>query len=204
MRIILASASPRRKDLLHQIGFQFEVIPAKGEEVITKQVPSEIVMELAQQKAEEVAQNMERNDDITSSDPLMVIGADTIVVKDDKILGKPRDKAHAIEMLRSLQGSTHEVYTGVSMIFIRNKKREIHTFYESTEVIFYNMTEEEILEYVESKEPMDKAGAYGIQGLCAKYIKGIRGDYQNVVGLPVARVYQEYRCYCSGLAQTVI
>ncbi|MCD8217580.1 MAG: Maf family protein [Clostridiales bacterium] len=185
-RIILASASPRRKELLARLGAEFEVIPSGGEEVITKEIPSEIVMELAAQKAGTVAEELKKN-----TEHILIIGADTIVVNDGKILGKPADEADACRMLRSLSGKTHQVYTGVCLIRLETEKCEKHTFFEETDVTFYPMTEEEIREYVATKDPLDKAGAYGIQGVCGKYIRGIQGDYNNVVGLPVARLYHE-------------
>ena len=198
MRIILASASPRRRELLTQMDLTFEVIPSKGEEVITKQCPSEVVMELAGQKAGEIArqfadktEGLPKKEKENGGRDILVIGADTVVVKDGQILGKPKDEADAVRMLTMLQGSTHQVYTGVCLIR-RNGGQEIcHSFYEATDVEFYPMSEEEIRRYVETKEPMDKAGAYGIQGKCAVYIRGIKGDYNNVVGLPVARLYHE-------------
>lgn len=182
-KIILASASPRRRELLTKMGLEFEVIPSKGEEIITKTSPAEVVMELAEQKAREVAESF--------GDGTLLIGADTVVVKDGKILGKPKDESDAVSMLSMLSGTVHQVYTGVCLIRKRNGKTEVHTFYESTDVEFYPMSEKEIAEYVATGEPMDKAGAYGIQGKCAVYIKGIRGDYNNVVGLPIARLYHE-------------
>lgn len=180
---ILASASPRRKELLKQMGLDFTIEPAHGEEVITRTEPDQVVMELAAQKAQEVAER--------HTEDVLVIGADTVVVKDGKILGKPADEADARRMLHLLQGSIHQVYTGVCLITKKDGQTQIHRFYESTDVEFYPMSEEEITNYVATKEPMDKAGAYGIQGSCAIYIRGIRGDYNNVVGLPIARLYHE-------------
>ncbi|MCD8148962.1 MAG: Maf family protein [Clostridiales bacterium] len=194
-RIILASASPRRKELLARLGAEFEVIPSGGEEVITKEIPSEIVMELAAQKAgavaKEVREEYGRSAKGISEECVLAIGADTIVVNEGKILGKPADEADACRMLRSLSGKTHQVYTGVCLIRLETEKCEEHTFFEETNVTFYPMTEEEIRDYVDTKDPLDKAGAYGIQGICGKYIRGIQGDYNNVVGLPVARLYHE-------------
>ena len=120
---------------------------------------------------------------------LLVIGADTVVCCEGKILGKPHSREAAAEMLTALQGRSHEVYTGVTLY----SQSETVTFFECTQVEFYPMTEVEISEYIDSKEPMDKAGAYGIQGLGARFVKGIRGDYNNVVGLPVGRLYQELK-----------
>lgn len=183
MEIILASASPRRKELLEQIGMEFTVIPAKGEEHITKKEPEEVVMELSLQKAEEVAKG--------ASKEAFVIGADTVVAYQGKILGKPKDEEDACRMLQELSGNIHEVYTGVTLI--DNKSKEVHTFYEKTSVTMYPIEDEEIRNYIATKEPMDKAGAYAIQGIGAKFIRRIEGDYCNVVGLPVGRLYQEIR-----------
>lgn len=124
------------------------------------------------------------------TDPL-VMGADTVVACDGKILGKPADAEAAAAMLTMLQGRGHEVYTGVTILYEENGERKTLTFHEKTTVHFYPMTDAQIREYVATGDPMDKAGSYGIQGFCARYIRGIEGDYNNVVGLPVGRVYQE-------------
>lgn len=188
MKIILASASPRRKELLSQIGMEFVVVPAKGEEIITKEKPREVVVELAEGKAEEVLERMSKED--TNGD-LLVIGADTVVVCDDNILGKPKDEADAKRTLAMLSDRTHEVYTGVCLK-LRVAGRQINkSFYEATQVTMYPIREEEIEAYVAGGEPADKAGAYGIQGMGAKFVRKINGDYNNVVGLPIARIYQE-------------
>ncbi len=200
MKVILASASPRRRELLTQIVPDFEVIPSEGEEIITKEDPPQIVMELAAQKAESVAQKLSaqkltarKDETADSDDEMLIIGADTIVVLDGQILGKPVDEADACRMLRALSGNTHQVYTGVCLILMLPGTGEysLRTFYEKTDVTFYPMTEEEIRDYIETGDPMDKAGAYGIQSGCGKYIRGINGDYNNVVGLPVARLFHE-------------
>ena len=183
-KIILASASPRRKELLEQIGLSFQIEPARGEEHITSIIPREVVEELSFQKAMEVAELHKEED-------ALILGADTIVVYEDKIMGKPADEEEAMEMLRKLSGKTHCVFTGVTAVLWENRKKTVRTFSEKTEVTFYPMSEEEIMFYVKTKEPMDKAGAYGIQGIGAKFIQAIHGDYNNVVGLPVARLYQE-------------
>lgn len=191
MNIILASASPRRRELLTQIGIAFEIKVSDVEEKVTTIVPHEVVQELSRQKAEAVLAACE-DQDVT--EPLLVIGADTIVACDGIILGKPRDTQDAARMLRMLSGRSHQVYTGVTFAY-KGEKREIYSFYESTTVHFAPMTDEEIQTYVDTLDPMDKAGAYGIQGFCARYITGIEGDYNNVVGLPVGRVYQELKRY---------
>ena len=197
-QIILASASPRRKALLEQIGMEFEICPAKGEEVITESRPDAVVLELSRQKAEEVAAGVltynETHSDLATPQDILVIGADTVVAYGDKILGKPKDEADAGRMLTLLQGKKHSVYTGITLVFIdKNGRTGEHRFFERTDVTMYPMDEDEINRYIATGEPMDKAGSYGIQGRCAIYIKQIEGDYNNVVGLPVARLYQELR-----------
>ncbi|MBQ6845416.1 MAG: septum formation inhibitor Maf [Agathobacter sp.] len=197
-QIILASQSPRRKELLEQIGLEFEICPAKGEEMITKTVPEEVVMELSKQKAEEVAAMVssynETHKDITTPSDILVIGADTVVAFNGKILGKPKDEADAKEMLMMLSGNTHSVFTGVTLVLIDKSGRvgEL-VFYEKTNVKMHEMSEAEIDRYIATGEPMDKAGSYGIQGKCAIYIEKIDGDYNNVVGLPITRIYQELK-----------
>ena len=224
-KIILASASPRRRELLTQIGLDFEVVVSETEEKITSTEPAKVVEELSAQKAEAVWEklcsmtasqgsvtNAERLDEgsgvsrtdegsevfepeQTSGESTMagsvVLGADTVVACDGKILGKPADTEAAAAMLTMLQGRGHEVYTGVTILYEENGERKTLTFHEKTIVHFYPMTDAQIREYVATGDPMDKAGAYGIQGFCARYIRGIEGDYNNVVGLPVGRVYQE-------------
>lgn len=199
--IILASGSPRRKELLEQIGLEFEICPAKGEEIVTKTIPGDVVVELSRQKAEEIAGGiaayLENGVPIpfreaAGKQDILVIGADTVVAYGDRILGKPKDEADAREMLTMLSGQTHSVYTGVTIVFLSADGRTgEHSFYEKTDVTMYPMSEQEILRYIATGEPMDKAGSYAIQGKCAIYVKEIRGDYNNVVGLPIARLYQE-------------
>ena len=195
-QMIVASASPRRKELLEQIGAEFVICPAKGEEVITETDPSAVVMELSRQKAEEVAYGVliynEQHADLTTPQDILVIGADTVVAYENQILGKPKDEEDARRMLTMLSGKTHSVYTGVTFVFIDKEGRTgEHCFFEKTDVCMYPLKEEEIDRYIQSGDPMDKAGSYGIQGRFAIHIKEIRGDYNNVVGLPVARLYQE-------------
>lgn len=197
-QIILASASPRRKELLEQIGLTFDICPAKGEEVITKTIPAEVVKELASQKAKEVAAMVksyeEKHEELMTPQDIMVIGADTIVAYEDQILGKPKDEEDAYRMLSMLSGNTHSVYTGVSIILLgaSGKVGELN-FYEKTDVVMRQMDENEIRRYIATGEPMDKAGAYGIQGKCAIFIDKIDGDYNNVVGLPIAAIYRELK-----------
>ena len=197
-QIILASQSPRRKELLEQIGLEFEICPAKGEEIITKTIPEEVVMELSRQKAEEVAGLLssygKEHSDITTPSDILVIGADTVVAYDGEILGKPIDEADAKRMLTMLSGNTHSVFTGVTLVLIdKSGKAGELVFFEKTDVKMHAMTELEIDRYIATGEPMDKAGSYGIQGKCAIYIEKIEGDYNNVVGLPIARIYQELK-----------
>lgn len=177
-KVVLASASPRRQELIQLLGLQAEIHPSGIKEDIEEEDPSLLVQKLAFQKAEDVAKQYPKD--------YLVIGADTVVFQDKKILGKPRTEEEAYTMLSALSGRTHQVYTGVSLHF-QGKKMG---FYEKTEVQFARLTEREIWDYIESKEPMDKAGAYGIQGRFAPFIKGIVGDYYNVMGLPLARLYQ--------------
>lgn len=197
-QIILASQSPRRKELLEQIGLEFEICPAKGEEIITKTVPEEVVMELSKQKAEEVAAMVsaygENHKEITTPSDILVIGADTVVAYDGKILGKPKDEADAKAMLTMLSGNTHSVFTGVTLVLIDKSGRAGElVFYEKTDVKMHKMSEAEIDRYIATGEPNDKAGSYAIQGKCAIYIEKIDGDYNNVVGLPITRIYQELK-----------
>ena len=184
MKLILASASPRRKELLAKTGLSFDIIPARGEETITKKIPAEVVMELSQQKAGEIASQQ--------SEDCIIIGADTIVAKGDTIMGKPKDEADACRMLESISDDCHQVYTGVTIIRTGEHPASI-TFAEKTDVYLYPVSEQDIHAYIASGDPMDKAGAYGIQGDFAVHVKGIQGDYYNVVGLPIGRVYQELK-----------
>lgn len=190
MKYILASKSPRRQELLARTGLAFEVIPSDIDEIITKDSPSDIVMELAEQKAKHVYNTLSDKDNVT------VIGSDTIVVYRDEILGKPKDKQEAYDMLSMLADRTHQVYTGVSLIVNRKGKMNVKTFYEKTDVTFYPVYKEDLKRYVESGDPLDKAGAYGIQGDFSIHIKEIQGDYNNVVGLPIGRLYQELKSTC--------
>lgn len=187
-KIILASASPRRKELLAKAGISFTVIPAAGEEKRTSENPGEAVQQLARDKAGWVAQSLAECEEGT-----LVIGSDTIVVFENRILGKPKDRRDAAETLEKLQGNTHQVYTGVTVLERKADKWVEHTFFESTDVTFYPVSREEIQDYIATGEPMDKAGSYGIQGLFGIYVKGICGDYNNVVGLPVARLFHEMK-----------
>lgn len=175
--MILASASPRRRELLGLITDNFKIIPAAGEENIPEGTAPEVAVRLlAEQKAEEI---------FSSNRGEVIIAADTVVAVGGEILGKPRDENHAAEMLKTLSGRRHSVFTGVCVIFA-DGSREV--FAEETAVEFYPLSEREIADYVATGEPMDKAGAYGIQGRGALLVKGIVGDYYNVMGLPVGRL----------------
>ena len=181
--VILASASPRRRELLTLAGIEFEVCVSQVEEKIDETLsPDELVMSLAFQKAQDVAK---KHPDKT------VVGADTIVVLDGEVLGKPADEKNAEEMLCRLSGKTHTVYTGAALIHGEKSS----CFCESTQVEFYPLSRQEILEYIASGEPMDKAGAYGIQGKGCVLVKGINGDYFTVMGLPVARLCRELKSF---------
>ncbi len=177
MKIILASGSPRRKEILETAGIPFEVCVSDVEENCSLSVPSELVMALSKQKAEDVAAGYKED--------VLVIGADTVVAFENEILGKPKDRADAVRMIRMLSGATHQVYTGVTL----HISGQSHTFYAVTDVEVAVLDEAEILSYVNSGEPDDKAGAYAIQGLFGKYITAIRGEYYNVVGLPIAAIH---------------
>ncbi len=178
MKLVLASKSPRRSEILKNAGIDFTVRVADADETIpdgTK--PQDAVVFLAARKAMAV----ERAEDE------LVLGADTVVVLDDKILGKPKDKDEAYKMIKSLSGRVHSVFTGVCAI----GNGISVTFAEETKVNFMPLIDEEIYTYINTDEPYDKAGAYGIQGLASKFIRGIEGDYFNVVGLPVSRIYEK-------------
>lgn len=190
MKIILASASPRRKELLKQAGLSFKTMPSDKEEKVTKEAPEEIVEELSYQKAVAVCGRLSE----TMKEDYVVIGADTVVSCWNKIMGKPKDKEDAFDMLWELQGKSHQVYTGVTLAWkYKDTPAMFYTFHECTDVTVFPMTKEEIEAYIASGEPMDKAGAYAIQGRFVAYIQGICGDYANVVGLPVGRVWQEMK-----------
>ena len=180
MQLILASQSPRRQQLLQLLQVAFTVCPADIDEAMDPTLlPQNEVARVSKLKAEAIAR-----------DPGdVVIAADTIVVLEDRVLGKPADKAEAISMLRALSGRDHQVMTGMTVL--RGNNSITHT--EITDVHFRPLSEEEILRYVETGEPMDKAGAYGIQGFAAPFVEGIRGDYYNVMGLPVCRLEQMLR-----------
>ena len=196
-KIILASGSPRRRELLSQIGLSFTVRVSEADEHTEETKPEKLVCILSERKALAVWDELTEEEKKES----ILIGADTVVAVDDRILGKPADETEAFRMIELLQGRSHQVYTGVTILrqgglqpleegtgtcSIQKKQ-----FFEKTDVLVYPMSEEEITAYVKTGEPLDKAGAYGIQGSFAAYIQGINGDYSNVVGLPVGRLYHE-------------
>ena len=193
MKYVLASASPRRQELLTQAGFTFDVIPSAVDEKITKDIPSDVVMELAHQKALDVYESKIKDNPAYQGEDCIVIGADTIVSYRGEVLGKPADNEEAFDMLSMLADRTHQVYTGVSLIQKKQGKKTIKTFYCQTDVTLYPIDKEDLHRYVESGDPLDKAGAYGIQGDFSIHVKEIKGDYNNVVGLPIGRVYQELK-----------
>lgn len=180
-KIILASSSPRRRELLQTAGLEFEIHVKDVDESVPEGTPPEEAAKMtAAKKAAAVADEFKKE---------IVIGADTIVVADGRILGKPKDETDAANMLKMLSGIEHEVITGVCIICDSMS----HNFAQISKVKFYDLSEEEILSYVASGEPMDKAGSYGIQGLGCTLVERIEGDYFNIVGLPVAAVYRKIK-----------
>lgn len=179
MKLVLASKSPRRSEILKNAGFDFTVRVADADETVPDGTnPEDAVTIIATRKAMAV----ERAENET------VIGADTVVVLDGKILGKPKDREDAFNMIKSLSGRVHSVFTGVCII----TDGKSLTFAEKTSVEFLHLSDEEINAYINTDEPYDKAGAYGIQGLASKFVKGINGDYFNVVGLPISAIYEKF------------
>ena len=192
MKIILGSKSPRRQELLKQIGVSFECVVSEKEEIITDTNPETVVRDLSAGKAADVCARIREQ---YSGEEVLIIGADTIVAYNNRILGKPADKAEAFETLKMLQGNKHQVYTGVTIFYLSGSgdAGTACCFTECTDVYMKAMTDQAIRAYIDTGEPMDKAGAYAIQGLFAVNIEKISGDYNNVVGLPVARIYSEVR-----------
>ena len=203
--MILASGSPRRRDLLEQAGLEFEVIVSDVEEIVTKTNPDEVVLELSEQKCAAVANDFMQNVPSNLGDlidletgGILVIGADTVVSLDNKILGKPEDAKDALKMLMNLSGRVHEVYTGVTCKVLKYNsftegmlEMDSFSFFVETKVNMYPFDEYEALDYIATGEPMDKAGAYGIQGIGERLVESINGDYNNVVGLPLSRLMKE-------------
>ncbi len=204
-RIILASASPRRKEILEKLNIDFEIIPSNCEEITDETEPKQVVRSLAVLKAEDIWEKLtsakfEDTDSVKdlgkvfldgAYDGLAVIGSDTIVDHAGHIMGKPHSRQEAFEMIRSFAGDSHYVHTGVCILkgdACGNLKK--HSFTVSARVNVVDMTDEEIFNYIDTGEPMDKAGAYALQGLFAPYISGIEGDYYTIVGLPLCEVYR--------------
>lgn len=181
MELILASGSPRRQELLKMLGIPFTVVVSETEEETGCSDPARVTEELSRRKAEAAAEQIEEG---------VVIGADTVVACQGTILGKPRDAAMATDMLSSLRGREHMVYTGVTVLVKKGPDRKTITFSEGTGVRIAPMTDREIADYIATGEPYDKAGGYGIQGTFGKFVEGIHGDYYNVVGLPLHRLYE--------------
>ena len=203
--MILASGSPRRRDLLEQAGLEFEVIVSDVEEIVTKTNPDEVVLELSEQKCAAVANGFMQNVPSNlgnlidlETGGILVIGADTVVSLDNKILGKPEDAKDALKMLMNISGRVHEVYTGVTCKVLKYNsftegmlEMDSFSFFVETKVNMYPFDEYEALDYIATGEPMDKAGAYGIQGIGERLVESINGDYNNVVGLPLSRLMKE-------------
>lgn len=190
-QLILASKSPRRVELMRQIGLQFTVCPANIDESVEAGLkPAEAVALISRRKALEICRQ--------HSKEAIVVACDTVVACDDRIFGKPNGPEDAAAMLRALSGRTHMVYSGLTV----SRNAEAVTITECTEVTFRSLTDVEILAYVQSGEPMDKAGAYGIQGLGAVLVEKINGDYYNVVGLPLCQLMQMLRSFGVELLQT--
>lgn len=182
-RIVLASGSPRRKEILSQIGASYEVIVSDCDESTSCTEPEALVRELSYKKAEAVAKEQ--------TGPVIVIGADTVVAYNGRILGKPKDDADATQMISMLAGDTHQVYTGVSLLIKEgNGETSSIVFAECSQVEVEALNETQIADYIKTGEGKDKAGSYAVQGIFAAHIKGIRGDYFNIVGLPVAGIYK--------------
>lgn len=205
-RIILASASPRRRELMAMAGYEFEIKVSHKEEKYESTAPDEIVKELALLKAEDIAQQemallksenetiISDNDNtmtLNTNQELVIIGADTVVAHAGKILGKPKTKEDAFQMIKGFQGDKHQVYTGVAIIkFDTDGNKTVINDAVKTDVYVNAMTDEEIWKYIETDNVMDKAGAYGIQSGFAIHIEKIEGDYFNVVGLPISYIYE--------------
>lgn len=179
-KVILASASPRRQELIKLIFDSVEILPAECEETLPEGIGAREAVEYLSKIKNEASSELTEKENL-------IVSADTVVSIDDEILGKPVDKEDARRMITLLSGKIHQVYTGVTL----SLNGKVKTFSEKTDVEFFDLTEEEIEEYISSSEPYDKAGAYGIQGKAGLLVKGINGDYYNVVGFPIARLKRE-------------
>lgn len=188
IRLILASCSPRRRELIKYIGAPYECISVDADESCFSKNPAVAVCEISSKKA------VAALDDVKElEEEQVIIGADTIVVCDGKILGKPENPTHAKHMLKMLSGRTHQVYTGITLLYKKEGKMLQKVFSECTDVEIEKLTDSEIEEYIAVNEYGDKAGSYAIQGVFSAHVKGIKGDYNNVVGFPVARLYKELK-----------
>ena len=191
--VILASASPRRREMLKRADIPFIIIPAQGEEIVSSSDPVEVSEGLSKQKTEEVIDRMENNP-VYDGTEFTVLGADTVVFCNGEIMGKPKDEADAFRCLKMIQGNSHSVITGVTIAAHHfDESVDFNVFHEKTDVTVYPMTDAQINDYIATGEPFDKAGSYAIQGTFSKYIQGINGDYSNVVGLPLGRVFRELK-----------
>lgn len=178
-KIILASQSPRRKELLQKHGISFSVFVTDADETVSeKMTPAELVEELSCRKAQSAAEHF-------SDEDVLIIAADTVVALGDEIFGKPTDSDDAFSMLQKLSGKPHSVFTGVTLARMENGEARYRKTVCETKVYFKPLTEVEIQDYIATKEPFDKAGSYAIQGIASKFVEKIEGDYDNVVGLPV-------------------
>lgn len=185
MNIVLASASPRRREILENTNIKFDIISSSIDELVLEgESPCHMVMRLAFEKGIDIASKRKSD---------LVISADTIVVLDNKVLGKPKDEDEARDMITSLSGKTHQVITGISLINLENNKKIID--YVISNVKFKNLSENDINDYIKTKESLDKAGAYGIQGYGALLVEEIQGDYFNIVGLPVSKLSDLLKIY---------
>ncbi|MCR4641202.1 MAG: Maf family protein [Lachnospiraceae bacterium] len=185
IKYILASGSPRRKEILTRLKIPFTVMVSEADETHGSEAAEQIVMKLAQRKAQAVAE------ELSGSEECVIIAADTLVSLDGKVLGKPKDRADAERMVRSISGRTHQVFTGVALIHMPGGEQRV--FYERTDVHVKELSEEELHAWVDSGGGDDKAGAYAIQGAFGVHIRAIEGDYDNVVGFPAARFEKELK-----------
>ncbi|MBO7353182.1 MAG: septum formation protein Maf [Lachnospiraceae bacterium] len=197
-KIVLASGSPRRREIMDLVGAEYIVIPSDKEEDMSGHEPARLVEKLSKMKAEDVASKIKGRIDIgsLSKDYLnsVVIGCDTVVAYEGKILGKPHDEQQAFDMIRDFAGRSHHVFTGVCLIVIEDGRiAQTVNYSVSTAVNVSPMTDDEIHAYVATGETLDKAGAYAIQGRFCPYIESIEGDYYNIVGYPVSSIYRELK-----------
>lgn len=195
-KLVLASGSPRRREIMSKEGHEFVIIKAEGEEYSDAETSSEYVSDLSSDKGMEVygkvcGHEAEYGLEVTDGEAVFILAADTVVSLDNKNLGKPSNEEEAARMIRSISGRSHSVYTGVTIVkyVAGSEGYEVKTFFDETLVHVKSLTEQEIADYVSLGECMDKAGAYAIQGEFGKYIEGFEGDYRNVVGLPYEKVY---------------